>query len=156
MTIRQSQANFSRPADTTPYAAADLVADNTTAGSVTPLKFGIGAGGFAIRAAHLEKSDTGITNADFKMHFYTEEPTVANGDNGAFSSDHAGYVGTIDLPAMTAYSDVAAAVMQGQGVFGYAKTQGGLWALIEVDAAYTPVSGETFTATVTVEKIDQT
>jgi len=153
MTTRQSKDTFTRPADTTAYAAADLVANSTTAGNAVPLKFGIGGGGFAIRAFHLEKTDeTDVANADFTVRFYTEEPTPANGDNGALSTDYSGYIGSIDLGAMTAYTDVAAVEAQNQGIFGYANTRGELWALIEANAAYIPASGEIFLATVTVEK----
>ena len=39
MQIYNPSASFTRPADTTQYAVGDLVANNTTPGSVTPLSW---------------------------------------------------------------------------------------------------------------------
>ena len=78
--------SFDRPADTTTYAANDLVADNTTAGSVTALSFDLDQrgphNGFIITSVRLSKDGTGTTADDFIVHLFTADPTVANGDNG--------------------------------------------------------------------------
>jgi len=95
-------ATFTRPADTTAYASADLVANSTTAGSVTPMSFAVGrpnAGG-QIRRVRIVKSGTSAANATFRLHLYSASPTVANGDNGAFSTDKAAnYNGFVDVTA---------------------------------------------------------
>lgn len=79
--------SFTRPADTTTYGPADLVANSTTAASVSPLTWGInhfGKGGFMIRAARLYKSSATVTAASFKIHLFNATPgTPTNGDNGA-------------------------------------------------------------------------
>src|SRR4051812_8128931 len=57
--VATPSASFTRPADVTPYASGDLVADNTTAGSVTPLSWTaarVAAGSFLVRRARLRKS----------------------------------------------------------------------------------------------------
>src|SRR6185437_974597 len=80
-------ANFTRPADTTAYATGDLVANSTTAGSVTPLSFTApryATGSGQVRRARLKKSTNTTTNATFRLHLYATSPTPTNGDNGAW------------------------------------------------------------------------
>lgn len=149
-------ANFSRPADTTAYASGDLVANNTTAGSVTPLAFTaarVAAGSFLVHRVKLAKSGTSITNTLFRLHLFTASPTVANGDNGAISmTGVASYLGYVDVAIDQAFTDGAAGFSSigmndmvvklgaGQTIYG----------LLEARAAYTPASGETFTVTLDV------
>ena len=108
--IKHVSDSFTRPANTTAYSAGDLVADTVTAGSVVPLKFNIGEGGFQIVEWHCVKSGTGVTNADFDLHLYGSAPTLANGDNGAWSTDLSDYIGTIAGGQLVAFTDGAANV----------------------------------------------
>lgn len=146
-------ANFTRPADTTAYASGDLVANSTTAGSVTPLSFTVArvaAGSGSIRRARIKKSGTSVTNTAFRLHLFAASPTVTNGDNGALLTTHSGWIGSIDVNAMLAFSDAAAGngtpnsgsevafkLASGQVLFG----------LLEARGAYTPTSAEVFTIT---------
>jgi hypothetical protein len=151
-------ATFNRPADTTPYASGDLVADTTTAVSVTPMQFTIAraaAGAASAIKARLRKTGTSITNAAFRLHLWSTAPTVASGDNGVLSATaSASYLGSIDFPTPATnglgnnmFSDgacfngtplvgqaITAALSSGQVVYG----------LLEARGAYTPASGETF------------
>jgi hypothetical protein len=65
-------ASFTRPADTTTYASGDLVANNTTAGSVVPLTFTAvtrSAGdSVRIERARINTSNALLTNASFRLH----------------------------------------------------------------------------------------
>ena len=144
-------SQFTRPADTTAYAAGDLVANSTTAGSVTPLSFTVSrvAGGTGlIRRARLKKSGTSTTNAQFRLHLYASAPTIANGDNGAWSTSGAAtYLGAMDVTVDKAFTDGAA----GQGVpsmgseIVFDLSSGTtLRGLLEARAAYTPGNAETF------------
>lgn len=150
-------ATFTRPADTTAYASADVVANSTTAGSVTPLTFVVGnptnAGG-KIRRVRLSKSSTTTTNASFRLHLYSASPTLTNGDNGALSTNKAAnYLGALDITVGTAFSDGA----QGIGVpntgseinFGGHAT---VYGILEARAAYGPASAEVFVADLEVER----
>lgn len=147
---------FTRPADTTAYASGDLVANSTTAGSVTPMSFSVGrvaAGSFTIRKARLRKTTTTTSNAGFRLHLYTSSPTVTNGDNGAWlSNQSAAYVGAVDFAAANALafsdgagingapligSDLNIKLASGQTIFG----------LLEARGAYAPGSAEQFTVT---------
>lgn len=148
-------AAMTRPADTAAYASGDLVANSTTAGSVAPLQI-LGAARLAgsggrIAGVKLHKSAASITNAAFRIHFFTVSPTVANGDNGVFTpAVMTGWVGSIDVTvdkAGTAGS-VGRAEASAQGIaFDLPDGATTLFALIEARGAYTPASGETFTLT---------
>ena len=148
-------ANFSRPADTTAYASADLVANSTVAGSVTPMswtapRYATGSG--QIRLARLKKSAVSVTNAVFRLHLYTASPTIANGDNAAWSTTHSGYLGSFefDLTGGTGrvFTDASYAIgtpSVGSEV-GFDLASGStVYGLLEARGAYTPASAETFT-----------
>jgi hypothetical protein len=105
----------------------------------------------------LETSGTSTTNASFRVHFYSSDPSassgIANGDNGAWSTNKAGYLGAVDVTIDKAFADGAA----GHGtpntgseisfVVSGGATKQVLYGLIEARAAYTPTSGETITVT---------
>lgn len=142
-----ASASFVRPANTTAYASGDLVANSTTAGSVTPLALAIGRGaGGLIHRVRLVTDSTSITTADFRAHFYSAAPAVTNGDNGAWDSDGAlNYLGACDVTVGEAFSDGAAGFgvpNKGTEIFATVDT---VYALIEARSSYTPTSGETFT-----------
>ena len=107
-------ASFTRPGDTTAYASGDLVANSTTAGSVVAPVFTIGrsASGFGqqfrIDRIKISKSTVTTTNASFRVHLYRIAPTVANGDNSAFStSGAANDLGFYDVIVDQAFTDGA-------------------------------------------------
>ena len=142
-------ANFTRPADTNAYASGDLVANSTTAGSVTTMSFAVsratGLGGM-VRRGRLRKSGTGISGAFFRLHLYRASPTPSNGDNGAWLTDKAAdYLGAIDFTCDRAFTD--GAIASGVPITGSEInfTSDTLYGLLEARGAYTPVSGETFT-----------
>lgn len=141
-------ASFTRPGDTNAYASGDLVANNTTAGSVATMQFVLsrkaGYGGM-IRRMRLRKSGTSTTNASFRLHLYSAAPTPANGDNGAFSTDKAAnYVGSIDVTCDRAFTDGAS----GNGTPNVGSeinfTADAYYGLLEARGAYTPASSEQF------------
>lgn len=142
-------ANFTRPADTTAYAVGDLVANSTTAGSVTPMSFTMfrvtGKGGM-LRRVRLRKSGTSVTNASFRIHFYTTSPTPSNGDNGAWLTNNvANYAGAVDVVVDRAFTDGASGngiPLIGSEINFTADTYYGL---IEARGAYTPANAEVFT-----------
>lgn len=144
-------ANFTRPADTTAYAVGDLVANNTTAGSVTPLSWSaarVATGNLYIRRARLRKSTTGLTNAAFRLHIYASAPTVSNGDNGVWSSPVADYMGAIDITVAKAFSDGAQdhGVPNTGGEINIALASGQtIYGLLEARGAYAPGNAEVFT-----------
>jgi hypothetical protein len=149
MKIFDVSASFTRPNDTTEYADGDLVANSTTAGSVTPMTFKIPYGrGLKLYRVELLKSGATNTNAKFKVHVYRDSPTCANGDNGAWSTTVSGYQGVtaIDMTAV-AFSDDGLGYGYPSTVphLVYADADQKLYALLAANAAYTPAAQEVFT-----------
>lgn len=141
---------FTRPADTTAYTAGDLVANNVTAGSVVPISWVMPLGAtFAVHGIRIFKSTTVATNASFRLHLYAALPTVANGDNGAWSSSQASmYLGNISA-TMLAFTDGCSFASPIIPVISLNICRGTvaartIYGLLEVTAAYTPGSAETF------------
>lgn len=147
--IRVSSA-ITRPADTTAYAIADLVANSTTAGSVTPFSWqqrGSLTDSFVNRII-LHKSTTSVTSASFRMHLFSATKAVTNGDNGAFApttvSNWIGSLtgtfaiaGTAGSVCVLVPDDTSYIFIRGDTIYG----------LMEARAAYTPGNAEVFTAT---------
>jgi len=161
MHIYNPTASFPRPADTTAYASGDLVANSTTAGSVVPMTLTLGnisaTAQFRLTRVRISKSGTTATNASFRLHLYqSTSPTVANGDNGAWSTDQAAnYLGPVDVTSMFAFTDgctgVGAATAGSEFLIRTA-SKGVVYGLLEARAAYTPASAEVFT--VTLEELE--
>jgi hypothetical protein len=153
MQVSNPLASFVRPDDTIAYASGDLVANSTTAGSVTPLSFRLGGksspGMTHIARVRLSKSGAATANAAFRVHFYGAGPTVANGDNGAWSSDQAAnYLGAIDVTSMKAFTDGCAevgAAAAGAEMLIRLPAGATVFALLEARAAYVPAANEVFT-----------
>lgn len=161
MQIWNPSASFTRPADTTQYSIGDLIANSTTAGSVTPMSFALGGnnnpGCTRITRFRISKSGTGVTTAQFRLHLYSALPTVANGDNGAWSSSQAAnYLGALDGPAtLKAFTDGAADVggaTAGSEMMIRLNAGQTLFGLLANLNTYTPASAEVFT--VTLECVD--
>ena len=160
MAVIAPQSTITRPANTTAYTAADLVANDTTAGNVTPFEWslqGLGRGGI-LRRVRITKSATSATNANFNLHLFDASPTVANGDNGALSvSTNADtFLGTVALDATS--GGLAGASSSLTDVSGaleiplYKPTTGGkVYGLLAAAAGYTPASGETFKIVLEIE-----
>jgi hypothetical protein len=150
---------FTRPADTTAYAQFDLMANSTTAGSVTNRIFTAKRfkGALKIKRAKLAKSSNVITNANFLLHLFATAPTYAtSGDNGLLTANTtaSNYLGTLNVATMTGLVSDAGAVGQGVPVVGTevlwhpdwpTSGQADLYGVMAANAAYTPTSAETFT-----------
>ncbi len=157
--ILRSTASFTRPNDTTAYAANDLVANSTTAGSVVPMPFvfptGYGAS-LQIRSIRIQKSGTTATNGNFHVRLYASSPTCANGDNGAWSTNLSGYLGKSDPAIVEAFTDGCAVVdslselADLQVDLGTANV---IYGLLVADAAYTPAAQEVFTVTLYADTV---
>jgi hypothetical protein len=146
--------NFTRPNDTTAYAAGDLVANNTTAGSVVVMSWVLPRTGQAYNLAgiRLKKNGNTATNAAFRLHFWTALPTVANGDNGALAATQtANYVGNISVTLLGGNDGSSNVAMTSPALpFNITPASGvrTLYGLIEATAAYTPAAQEIFSTQV--------
>jgi hypothetical protein len=176
-----SQYTFARPANTTAYsagttaapgAAGDLIANDTTAASVIPLKFRVARssgqnGGVAyIRGARMYRTGgtaaTGqhnITGA-IRLHLFNtnNRVSVAGGDNAAMNaSPVSNWMGYIDLvaiacaPGLRTSGAVSTQVYwgsparTGEMLVNLSATQVSIQGLLETRVAFTPNSGEIFT-----------
>lgn len=144
-------ASFTRPADTTAYTSGDLIANNTTAGSVVPMTFTCASAndrGFWVVRARLKKTNTSVTNASFRLHLYKDTPTVSNGDNGAWLSNEQAYLGAMDITADKTFTDYSKGIgTPNNGTVIIATPTSGtqtIFGLLEARAAYTPTSAEVF------------
>lgn len=147
-------ANFTRPANTTAYTAADLVADSTTAGSVTPMKFSLQRLGNTgkIISARLAKSTTTATLATFNIHLFTQSPVVTNGDNGAFAiSTSRYYLGKIAVDMATGAQAGTAYLAETSAAVAIGVDAETIYGLIEAGAGYTPASAEVFEVMLAIE-----
>lgn len=160
---------FSRPADTTAYAAGDLVANNTAAASVVPMSWRIGGAAddknsCYVAGIRLRLDKNSVTNAQFRIHLYKALPTFTSaGDNSAYgtvvATGYADWLGSYDTTIVN---------LQADGVAGIAVPTDGaiepqlltglspgspvvIYGLIEALAAYSPKSAGVFTAELLVE-----
>lgn len=162
--LRSSQVasvSLTRPSDTTAYASGDLVANSTTAGSVTLLSWSLPEGGLWLRRLRLSSTNTSVTNASFRLWLTTDSAiTFSNGDNGALAIGSS----TLAIGDVLAVIDINLDVaLTGSGAIGTATFDEGLVSLygstnangratlygfLEARAAYTPASGEVFTISI--------
>lgn len=160
MQIGNPSASFTRPANTTAYSIGQLVANSVTAGSVVPMSFSLNnsfpQGQFRTTRIRIAKSGTAVTNADFTLHLYSTLPVCTNGDGGTWlTSGSAGWLGSINVGSMLAFSDGAAGTgSPPAGSEWMIRLAAGstIYGLLLAAAAYSPGSAEVFT--VTLEELD--
>lgn len=148
---------LTRPANTTAYAAGDLVANDTTVGNVVPLIFPRskfrGKTSGRVTGASIHKSNATVTNANFRLHLFNAAKVLTNGDNGALVfSNLAGYIGAIDIDTE------ATPTTAGGGAYKHSAevklafgATGNLYGYLEALEAYTPASAETIDVVIDVE-----
>lgn len=156
---------LTRPNDTTAYASGDLIANSTTAGSVTPLDFNNETAAPAwLHRVVMNSSNATVTNKSYRLFLFGAAPTVSNGDNGAFVVTAANgarqFIGVLGSTA--AISTGAGGVSQNvftpldsSGTFlrHYPMAvPGRFWGLLVAMAAYTPTAQETFRVTAELEQ----
>lgn len=150
-------ATFTRPNDTTAYAAGDLIANSTTAGSVTLMSWKL-QNAMWLRRITIRKSDPDIVLASFRLWLTPDSAiTFSNGDNGALAIGSstlaiADVIGPFDVivdKTLTGAGDVGYATFD-CGLYqiapaSFANGQGTLYGFLEARAAYTPAAQEIFT-----------
>lgn len=152
-------ANFTRPANTTAYAATDLVANSTIAGSVTPEVVNDprvppnGTHYNWLRRVILKHSQASVTNSSFKIWLLNAVPTITNGDNGTIAGPTLAQI--IDIVPLDVDCLVTGAGAIGQAYYdaGLIRLPSTFYFLVEATAAYTPASGEVFTADFFLESV---
>jgi hypothetical protein len=157
-----------RPANTTVYSGGQIVC----AATCIPMQMALanaqslGATTAFLNRLTLLKSGTSKTNASFNVLLFSQVPVVPSGGDqaayvGPYVADFPGYLGQASCTNGTSTSDSTSQVWyecalqnpNSSGVFQIQRAIGSanptlVYGLIEVPAstAYTPASGETFTA----------
>lgn len=166
--ILTSEATFTRPNDTTAYAANDQVNNNTAAASVAPLSWTDAiplTGGvvppFRFVGARIRKSGTGVTNPSFRLHLYSATPTIATaGDNSTFANvtGRTVWLATLSATILTPHADggIIHAVPAENGAYpiwqpGGETARYTVYGMLEAAAAYTPAAQEVFGVKLLVE-----
>lgn len=150
---------FTRPNDVTAYAAGDLVANSTTAGSVVALQFSTaglrGAASGRVTRAEIEKSNGTVTLATFVLHLFDRAKTLTNGDNGALQVNNLlGYIGSVDLDLATGAINIAGGPVHKHSAlvdFTFDAPGQVLYGYLAAAAAYVPTALEVFTLGLHVE-----
>jgi hypothetical protein len=156
-TTKNVVQTIARPADTNAYAAGDLIANSTTAGSVTFQTLDcarVAGAGFAINGVRIYKTTSTLTNAIFRVHLYDASPrTVSNGDNGVFLSDGADtHIGYVDVTTDVAFSTPGAQGFAPCSMLVRIPSGTTLYLLLEARAAYAPGSAEQFEVTLEISQ----
>lgn len=164
-TLYEKAYNFTRPSDTTAYAAGDLIANSVTAGSVVPLSWAFPSNAPSyIPAIRLAFDKADLASATFRLHLLHTIPTfVTGGDNSAISTvvatGHAFLMGAYEGTLSTISADGASGLlvpidglvipMRKSPTAGIITT---LYGYLEARAAYTPKSAGVVTSTLILEK----
>lgn len=159
---RRVQATFTRAANTTAYAARDVV---NGSGSTTPINLAdvvdLKGGSGKIVDVQLVCDEPTVTNGTFNIHFFNASHTIA-ADNAAFASLQANadeYQGfcpvTLAAAGEGAVGRNSGKVVSAEGTlpipFVCASDDTDLYVVIEATAAYTPKSAGVFRLTVVIE-----
>jgi hypothetical protein len=144
---------LTRPANTTAYAANQLVGSSTTAGSVVVPSFTAtpnadGAGSIKRFRLYTNKT-SGMGGVTFQIDLWTTAPAFTNGDGGAYAvaTGAAGWIGSVTTTLVQAGDGayfVAIPDVGNQIDFVLASGQVIFWSM-QAMGAFTPVSGQTFT-----------
>lgn len=157
---RQSLVNTSvtRPANTTAYAAKDVLSDSTSAPTVLTfanVAYANGGSGLIVKARL--QSNRSTDTARIRLHLYHTAPTAIN-DNDAFTllwANRDKRIGYIDFPALategSGSDSVEAIVTPGATAPGLVPLQftcaagnRTLYGILETLDAFTPASGQVF------------
>lgn len=149
--MNSASPSFSRPADTTAYAAKDAVSDSTSSPTVLSFDLArVAAGsGYIVRALLITNQST--CTARFRLHLFRTSPTAIN-DNSPQTLLWA------NRTASASYIDFSACATEGTGsdcaqslndtvrlpvIFAGGSTT--IYGLLETLDAFTPASGQSFT-----------
>lgn len=148
-TARRARTEFTRPANTTAYAAGDVVNGNAV---TIPIALPISGGGGEITHVSLATNLDTVTFGTFRVHFFTASFTIA-ADNALFTQLHANratYLGFVDLPILINDGAGAGAAQTKDDDVRIPFSADALYAVIVATAAYVPASAQVFSLSVGV------
>jgi hypothetical protein len=153
---RLTAAEFTRPSDTTQYTAGDVVGPVTTPATMSfaNAAFSTGGGGI-IRAIRIHKSTATVTLSTFRLWFYNADVTPI-ADNSAWTTlyaDRGKLIGYVDPVIMVSGGSGAATYLANADIRYNTVAGKTIYAVLSAVGAYTPASAETFSVSLTVEKL---
>jgi hypothetical protein len=143
-------ASFTRPADTTAYAALDVVSNSTSAPTLLTFSGAgraVGGSGLILSARHL-KNSTATAGASYRLHLYKVNTVTATNDNSPFPmlfANRTNRIGFIDFTHTIAGtgSDCTFALSTFVNLpFVCDAAASAIYGILTVSGAYTPTSGE--------------
>ncbi len=148
-------ATFTRPADTTAYAANDAICNSTSAPAALTFANAAltsGHGGFVVGATIIDEANQ-TTTLSATLHLFSVVPATLTNDNAALAlanADLANYVGNIKFTTAS-ITNTAAGASGSVALTGtlanplpYKCGATSLFGVLQANAAYTPVSAEVF------------
>ena len=155
--LQKVSDSYTRPADTTAYAAADAISDSTTAPTVltfTDAARNQGKGGIIVDAT-INSSAAPATTLQCELWLFDTEPTPTD-DNSAFALTDAESLNVIAvIPFTVGYKSDANTIYHGDRTivpFRCATASTTLYGLLVARNAYTPASAEVLTVTLKIEQ----
>ena len=145
-----SSASFTRPSDTTAYAAQDVVSNSTTAPALLTFSSAAratGGSGVIMSARHMKNSTT-TTGATYRLHLYKVSTITPINDNAQFTmlyANRANRIGFIDFNHAVAGtgSDCTNSLTTFVNLpFVCDAAASAIYGILTVTSAYTPTSGE--------------
>lgn len=157
MRIHTPSSTLTRPANTTAYAANDLVASSTTAGSIVVPSFTAvpvgGMSGYIERIRLATNKTSGMASINFTVRLWSEAPTYTNGDNGAYAvaTNEDALLGTFTTAGML-QGATGASVEDAPDIgtrvgFNLSSASRLIYWDLEIESTLTPASAQTFTIT---------
>lgn len=150
-------ASFTRPANTTAYAAKDVVSNSTsspvviTFSNVSRIS---GGSGYITKVRLMTDQSTNV--AAFRLHLFNTSPTAIN-DNDPFTllwANRSSRVGYVDFDNMTTEgtgSDSATTLNKDIRLAFSASGSRDIFGILETNSVFTPASGQNFFIELTVE-----
>jgi hypothetical protein len=151
------EQSYTRPADTTTYAAGDVVANSTSAAVVlgfANVARGAGLGG-TIQSARIIFSTAPATKLDSELWLFDTSPTMQN-DNAAFApsiGNLGALIGVIALPAANFKAGSGNGVIDVQNLalsFQCSSASTSLFGVLVARNAYVPASAEVLKVRLTI------
>lgn len=155
-------ATFTRPADTTAYAALDAVSNSTSAPTIMTFAGAarsVGGSGYIVKAELC--TDLATCTAYFRLHLFTLSTIAAKNDNAQYDSlwtSRNARVGFIDFPACaqegTGSTSAFAIVIPSSGTLPYVcdVADTALYGLLQTRSIWTPASAQNFNLKLMVDK----
>lgn len=155
MGVKSNLASFTRPSNTTAYAAGDLVANDTTANLVAAMSLNWGGSlSGNLRRIMMRTSNATIALGNFHVWLFRVDPSalVTNGDNGALAGLSFTTYGLIHVAPVNLYASMSGVGGWGESTYdpGLAELPQTVYALLEARAAYVPASAEVFSLQIEV------